>query len=132
MIFRLPTEKEWIIAAQAGDTSAIYPWIGKELRNKKGEFFCNFAKEIKDTAVENKLSNDSVDIIAPVSSYWANKFGLYNMGGNVAEMINEKGIAKGGSWRKKSEYLKIDTKYKYDGSAQTFIGFRYFVEILEK
>lgn len=54
------------------------------------------------------------------------------MSGNVAEMIKEKGIAKGGSWRDIPENLQIDARYKYDGKAQAFIGFRYFVEILEK
>ena len=42
--FRLPTEEEWIIAAQGGNNSAIYPWQGNELKNKKGKFMCNFAR----------------------------------------------------------------------------------------
>lgn len=132
VLFRLPSEKEWIIAAQAGDSSAIYPWKGKELRNITEQVKCNFKRELKDTLRVTGKLNDNADITAPINSYWENNFGLYNMSGNVAEMINEKGIVKGGSWRDDSEYLKIDTKYKYDGKAQTFVGFRSFAEILEE
>lgn len=132
VIFRLPSEKEWIIAAQAEDSDAIYPWQGKDLYNKAGQVMCNFKRELKDTLGVNGKFVGNADVTAPIKSYWKNNFGLYNMSGNVAEMINEKGIAKGGSWRNESEYLKINEKYKYDGNAQTFVGFRYFAEILEK
>lgn len=130
--FKFPTETEWTIAAQAGDSLAIYPWTGKELRNKKGQLRCNFRRGNEDTMGVAGNLNDKADIIAPVISYWPNKFGLYNMSGNVAEMVSEKGIAKGGSWKDKPEFLRIDAKFNYDGSAQTFIGFRYFVEIIKK
>lgn len=132
VLFRLPTEKEWIMAAQAGDNTTIYPCEGKELRNKKGQVMYNFKREVKDTLWIDGKYVENMDVTAPVKSYSKNNFGLYNMSGNVAEMINEKGIVKGGSWRDDSEYLKIDTKYKYDGNAQTFVGFRYFAEILEE
>ncbi|MES2287088.1 MAG: SUMF1/EgtB/PvdO family nonheme iron enzyme [Bacteroidota bacterium] len=132
ILFRLPTEKEWIMAAQAGDDSAIYPWEGKELRNKKGQVMYNFKREVKDTLWVDGKYVENADVTAPVQSYWKNNFGLYNMSGNVAEMINEKGIVKGGSWRDDSEYLKIDSKYTYDGNAQVSVGFRYFAEILEE
>ncbi len=132
VLFRLPSEKEWTTAAQAGDSTAIYPWEGKGLRNKKGQIMCNFKWESINTLELNGKGIDNADITAPVKSYWKNNFGLYNMSGNAAEMINEKGIVKGGSWRDDSEYLKTQTKYKYDGNAQTFVGFRYFAEILEK
>lgn len=129
---RLPSEEEWIIAAQAGNSSAIYPWEGKEIRNKKGQIMCNFKSELKDTLWINGKHVTNADVTVPVNSYWKNNFGLYNMGGNVAEMLNEKGLTKGGSWRDNQKYLKIDINYKYDGNAQPFVGFRYFVEILEK
>lgn len=132
VLFRLPSEKEWILAAQAGDSSAIYPWDGKELRNKKGQVMYNYKQKLKDTLWVDGKYLENVDVTAPIKSYWENNFGLYNMSGNAAEMINVKGIVKGGSWRDDSEYLKINTKYKYDGKAQTFVGFRYFAEILEE
>lgn len=131
VLFRLPTEKEWISAAQAGDSSAIYPWKGNALRNKKGQVLYNFKRQLKDTLWINGKFVENMDVTAPVKSYWENEFGLYNMSGNVAEMINEKGIVKGGSWIDDSEFLKIMNKYSYDGKPKPFVGFRYFVEVIE-
>ena len=132
VLFRLPSEKEWMLAAQAGDSTAIYPWKGKELRNKKGQVMYNYKRNLVDTLWVDGKYVENADVTAPVKSYWKNNFGIYNMSGNVAEMINEKGVAKGGSWRDDSKYLKIDSRYKYDGKAQASVGFRYFAEILEK
>ncbi|MEZ5174394.1 MAG: SUMF1/EgtB/PvdO family nonheme iron enzyme [Bacteroidia bacterium] len=131
VLFRLPTEKEWITAAQAGDNNAMYPWKGEYLRNKSGQVLCNYKREMTDTlAIEGK-NMASADVTAPVNSYWKNSYGLFNMSGNVAEMVDEKGIAKGGSWLYGPEFLKVDQVQEYDGDAQTYIGFRYFVEIIE-
>jgi formylglycine-generating enzyme required for sulfatase activity len=134
VIIRLPSEKEWTEAAQAGDTSAQYPWRGTAFFNSKGQAFANFSSEIKDsTAIKAKsTANANQDVIAPIDSYWKNDFGFFNMSGNVAEMVSEKGIAKGGSWRNKSEELQIKSKYVYTGDAENFIGFRYFLEVLEE
>lgn len=130
--FRLPSEKEWKAAAQAGDSTAVYPWKGQEIRNKKGQIMANFKVENGGELFVNGKHEQYGDITTAVESYWANNYGLYNMSGNVAEMINERGIAKGGSWKDIAENLKINTRYKYDGHAQPFIGFRYFAEIIEK
>jgi formylglycine-generating enzyme required for sulfatase activity len=134
VIIRLPSEKEWTEAAQAGDTSAQYAWRGTAFFNSKGQAFANFTNEIKDsTAIKAKsTANANQDVIAPIDSYWKNDFGIFNMCGNVAEMVSEKGIAKGGSWRNKSEELQIKSKYVYTGDAENFIGFRYFLQVLEE
>ena len=134
VIIRLPSEKEWIEAAQAGDTSAQYAWHGTAFFNNKGQAFANFTNEIKDTLAfkEQMKTNANRDVIAPIDSYWKNDFGIFNMCGNVAEMVSEKGIAKGGSWRNKSEELQIKSKYVYTGDAENFIGFRYFLQVLEE
>ncbi len=132
VVFKLPSEKEWIIAAQAGNHEAIYPWKGNKLYNNSNKLRCNFKRQTSDTSALEAKKIENKDVLAPINSYWKNNFGIYNMSGNVAEMINEKGILKGGSWKDNSEYLKIDTKYFYDGNAQTFVGFRYFVAVLEK
>jgi formylglycine-generating enzyme required for sulfatase activity len=132
VLFRLPTEQEWITAARAGDSFAIYPWQGKELIDKSGRVRCNYKRESTDSSGIAGKQYDYADITAPVNSYWKNNYGLHNMSGNVAEMINEKGIAKGGSWNDDKEYMKIESQYRYDGNALPSIGFRYFVEVLDK
>lgn len=93
---------------------------------------CNFKRQVTDRMWIDEKYLENMDVTAPVRSYWKNNFRLYNTGGNVAKMVNEKGIVKGGSWRDDSEYLKIDSKFTYDGKAQVSVGFRDFAEILEE
>ena len=132
VVFRLPSEKEWITSAQAGDDSAMYPWQGNDIHHKSGQVMSNFKREEKASLAPDGKQIKNADITAPVKSYWENNFGLYNMSGNVAEMINEKGVVKGGSWKDDQAFLKIDSKHNYDGDSQPNVGFRYFVEIIEK
>lgn len=148
--FRLPTEKEWVTAAKAG-RNGLFPWGGYYTRNGKGEFLANF-NAIPDTAIkrnaktgtieikEEALNNFKVDLIdvsafpAPVQQYHANDFGLYQMSGNVAEMLDEAGRTKGGSWASSGYYIRIDAEDEFAGVTQPDrrIGFRYFVEVLEE
>jgi len=134
VLIRLPTEKEWKDAAKGGNDFAIYPWGTETMRVKTGKYQgqmqANFARGSGDYLGVSGVLNDNADITAPVTAYWANDFGLYNMSGNVSEMISEKGIVKGGSWKNRADYLRID-KQQYVYSASPEVGFRYVVEIVE-
>jgi formylglycine-generating enzyme required for sulfatase activity len=68
-------------------------------------------------------SNDYSDVTAPVKSYWPNAFGVYNLNGNVAEMIAEKGIALGGSWRDTGYDVRSSSETTYKEPSPS-IGFR--------
>ena len=130
VIFRLPTEKEWMNAAQAGDTLAIYPWNGDKLRNEYGCYRCRY-HVIKVLPPNNKYFYIQYRPMQ-VGSFEPNKYGMYDMSGNVAEMISEKGITKGGSWKSDSTFLEIKSRDYFDGKNHESIGFRYFAEIIEK
>ena len=98
--YRLPTEAEWEFASLAliGNTvfenvneRKLYPWSGHGVRNSEdkwqGEMLANFKRGRGDNmGVSGKL-NDNADITAPVYSFSPNDYGLYNMGGNVAEWV---------------------------------------------
>lgn len=135
LIVRLPTEEEWMLAARAGNKNSEYPWEYSDMRHEgkkyKGQLLANFVRGKGDyIGVVGKL-NDKADVTAPVFSYWPNAFGLYNMSGNVAEMIQEEGRTKGGSWASRAVHLKITGEDEFKGfeNPDSRIGFRYFIEI---
>ena len=137
--FRLPTESEWIVAAAGGTENAMYPWDGKFLRNKKGEWCANFHVAGEENIRLNKetgnveILDDNVlyqTTLVPVKSNAPNKYGLYQMAGNAAELTAE-GKVKGGSWHSYGYYMQIaaDDEYGSDKLPNPFTGFRLVMKV---
>ncbi len=170
VLFRLPTLKEWQIAALGYDKfqswnilentvetmvprdttgrdmlvgdrhmisvadRVLYPWYKAYYYRYKPYnswhcFLGNFS--IPSTTVPCPAQNPGFDgfvMLGRVASYFPNNIGLYDVCGNVAEMIDEKGKACGGSWKDRPEDCTILSVKNYSGPNET-VGFRVFIEI---
>jgi len=77
---RLPTEAEWEYASRGGLTDAVYAWGNEDLRSGKPK-----ANTWEGAFPYRNDKSDGYYFTAPVQSYQANNYGLYDIAGNVWE-----------------------------------------------
>lgn len=139
VIFRLPTREEWTLAANGGDLKKQYPWGTGFIRNSRGMALCNFREDFilhqnktgKYEEVKAPAGSVRTKLTSPVKSFFPATYGMYSMSGNVAEMVSEKGIAKGGSYTDPVWGVTIAAEKNYAANAAD-IGFRVAMEVIEK
>ena len=132
-LYRLLSEAEWEYAARAGSGTRKYSWGNEVGRNRANCAECGSRWDAKQTA--------------PVGSFAANAFGLYDMHGNVWEWVQdcwnatyagapadgsawEQGgcnhrVLRGGSWVSDPRNLRSAIRY-WDTTGNRFdsVGFR--------
>jgi formylglycine-generating enzyme required for sulfatase activity len=150
VVFLLPSKKEWIDAAHGGHPDWMFPWGNYYMVNKKGFFMCNFKPVdepyfVRDSLGEAKIvgydgsrqlhgaefPEEKGFYTMKVKSFTANEFGLYNVCGNAAEMITDKGSAMGGSWNSYAGEITPRSIKRYPDPSPE-VGFRVFMKIIER
>jgi len=118
----LPTEAEWITAS-APFMENPYPWYGPYAYNEQGEMLCNVkVKRVDNNAFLQYQGIGSVALTTPPQSYYPNRYGLYNVIGNVAEITSE-GYIKGGSWGNTFDECDVTKRQDYT-LPSAHVGFR--------
>jgi formylglycine-generating enzyme required for sulfatase activity len=69
-------------------------------------------------------------ITSNANSYYPNQFGIYNMSGNVAELVSDDTVAMGGSWNDTGYDVRVESEQPATKPKST-IGFR-VVAVIEK
>lgn len=118
--FRLPTKAEWLEIANIG--------LSKKYQRKLIKKKLECQKTINGRIIFGNFNCDIAAITAPVDAYYPNEIGVYNLVGNIAEIISEKGIAMGGHYQEKLEDFTLDKEYHYD-SPTDWLGLRCVAEI---
>lgn len=125
VVVKLPSETEWVRAARGNNHNALYPWEGSGLEDKKGKNLANYK------SIEKYEAKNMIIITAGVKSYSPNEFGIYQMSGNLAEMLDEPKKVKGGSWNMPGNALKIDESEMIDYPSNN-VGFRPVLMVVGK
>jgi formylglycine-generating enzyme required for sulfatase activity len=130
--YRLPSEAEWEYAARAGTTTNF--WWGNEV--KPGMANCADCRNPGDGKGKT-----------PVGSFKPNRFGLYDMLGNVWEWAGDcwnasykgapangeawvrgdclSGALRGGTWNLDHDYMRASRRLRYDRDVRYYLnGFR--------
>lgn len=139
--YRLPTKEEWEIAARAGLDGTKFPFGYEEIKQKNGKYkfgvdnalFFEYDEEKHKNLYLRAPSLNGKKVIPPtypVSYGKPNIYGLYNMPGNVSEMVEEDGVVKGLSWadEMREYYHDEDIEFK---RPSMMIGFRCACETTE-
>lgn len=116
VLYRLPTKKEWEAVAELPLTE-----------NQLTQEYANEPNMLYNLASQEQPQNY---ISAPTESYIPNELGIYNMIGNLAEMVEEEGIAKGGSWYHSYEEAMPSNDLRYEGETP-WLGFRCICELTQ-
>lgn len=121
--YRLLTKEEWEAIAALG----FSPKTKKKIASKR-----NYNPNVYNLIYpkhEGMYASNAVNLhaTAEVKSLWENAIGCYHIFGNVAEMTNKKGIAKGGAWLHNVNDVFVDKDFYYKG-AQNWVGIRCICE----
>lgn len=158
--FRLPAESEWMAAAYGKLNPTEFPYGHERIRgtsslklrdSKKYYEKANTTKTYNDFRLEvkkfiNEKNEPVFNVMKTFKEYFpygtyapinvsdkkgpVNTLGLHHMIGNVAEMVLENNVSKGGSWFHFLEESDIQSRQRYNAPS-AWLGFRCVCEVTE-
>ncbi|MCK4505739.1 MAG: SUMF1/EgtB/PvdO family nonheme iron enzyme [Candidatus Aegiribacteria sp.] len=123
--YRLPEEEEWFAAAIAGG-SGPWPWGS---RRPDGSLL-NLSDSNEELLGRHPSIDDGFTHAAPVGSFPANAWGLYDIAGNVWEWCqpvhpDSSPVVRGGSWLSSMEDCECKARMRPEpGLGYPYIGLR--------
>ncbi len=148
--FRLPSEAEWEYAARA-TSSTSFAWPADEICRRANGYDRKAAETLQVEKITPLSCDDGAPVSAPVASYLANSFELYDMTGNVWEWVEDvynpdaylnhdrdnplylgmgtNRVNRGGSWQDGLSRLRISSRgQQIPEQGSKNIGFRLVME----
>jgi hypothetical protein len=123
---RLPTEKEWETIARAGLRPEEQPKDAHDSVNTKGCMLFRYKTDNSCPTYAQMLKLRGRETVKGWDFFPDNN-GIYNLFGNVAEMVSVQGIAKGGSYIHSAKEAGVGSSLTYNGPLP-WVGFRYVFE----
>ena len=129
--YRLPTSEEWEYAARGGLRGKRFPW-GDTISHAKANYYGGLGSYSYDQSGgwHPRYNHGNNPYTAPVASFAANRYGLYDMAGNIWEWTTAASgsyrSVRGGGWDYWGYNCQCgnDHGWYYADGADNFFGFR--------
>ncbi len=129
--FRLPAKEEWEGFVRAGLNEAMRNKNLFDSLSKDGCFLYNYKFASTCKGYDAMMKKYGSTGIMQVREFFPNTMGIYNLFGNVAEMAEERGIAKGGHYDLWARLCALDKDQAYN-QPEPWLGFRWVAEVVLK
>jgi formylglycine-generating enzyme required for sulfatase activity len=129
VLFRLPTEAEWIRIVHSGVSDTTFSVVEpKASKFRRKAPYANL-KKIDSTDNQVLYNLDGSLLTAKVGSYSSNDSGIFDLIGNVSELTSD-GAIKGGNWDSFIEDC-MPLKQQFYQLPDPRVGFRIVMEVID-